>query len=86
MIKKVKKINRWEGTKQNDFIQNIDESKLLSLENKLRLADHNINKQGMNELVFEIGELFINSAKQTLGISYIKRNKQTHSTHKPNKP
>jgi len=52
--KKVEKINRWDSTKKNDFIQNIDDSKLLSLENKLRLADHNINKQGMNELVFEI--------------------------------
>ena len=56
-----------DSTKQNDFIQNIDESKLLSLENKLRLVDHNINKQGMNELVFKIGELFINSAKQLIG-------------------
>jgi hypothetical protein len=46
-------------------------SKLLSLENKLRFPDYK-NKQGMNELVFESGELFIHSAKQSLGTSYIK--------------
>lgn len=55
-------------------------SKLLSLENKLRFPDYK-NKQGMNELVFESGELFIHSAKQSLGTSYIKQNKQAHSTH-----
>jgi hypothetical protein len=60
-------------------------SKLLSLENKLRFPDYK-NKQGMNELVFESGEHLINSAKQILGTSYIKRNIQAHSTQKPNTP
>jgi hypothetical protein len=60
-------------------------SKQHSLENKLRFPDYK-NKQGMNELVFESGEHLINSAKQILGTSYIKRNIQAHSTQKPNTP
>jgi len=83
--KRVEKMNRWDSTKQNHFIQTLMKSKLLSLENKLRFPDYK-NKQGMNELVFESGELFINSAQQSMGTSYIKRNIKAHSTQKPNTP
>jgi hypothetical protein len=80
-------MNKWDPEKLQEFIENIETVKVIDLENKLINSNNdNTCKQSINQYVHDLSEIFVDSAKKTLGTRTTKNSKQniiTNKTHKP---
>ena len=70
-----------------EFIENIETVKVIDLENKLINSNNdNTCKQSINQYVHDLSEIFVDSAKKTLGTRTTKNSKQQINNSKTHKP
>ena len=61
-------MNKWNPEKLQEFIENLETVKVIDLENKLINSNNdNTCKQSINQYIHDLSELFVDSAKKTLG-------------------
>ena len=80
-------MNKWDPEKLQEFIENIETVKVIDLENKLINSNNdNTCKQSIIQYVHDLSEIFVDSAKKTLGTrSTINSKKKINNskTHRP---
>jgi hypothetical protein len=73
--------------KLQECIENIETVKVIDLENKLINSNNdNTCKQYMNQYVHDLSEIFVDSAKKTLGTRITKNSQQKINNSKTHKP
>jgi hypothetical protein len=82
------KVKKWEQEKSGIFQNNIDIDKLNFIISKLENVDQqNVNQNYINTLVTDIGQLLLDSAKQTFGVKLVNTNySKKKKNHKGDKP
>ena len=69
------KVKKWEQEKSSIFQNNIDIDKQNFIISKLENVDQqNVNQNYINTLVTDIGQLLLDSAKQTFGVKLVNTN------------
>ena len=69
------KVKKWEQEKSSIFQNNIDIDKLNFIISKLENVDQqNVNQNYINTLVTNIGQVLLDSAKQTFGVKLVNTN------------
>ena len=81
------KWEKWDPEKLQEFIENIETVKVIDLENKLINSNNdNTCKQSINQYVHDLSEIFVDSARKTLGTRTTKNSKQKINKSKIHKP
>ena len=84
--RKVKKHPKWQDGKREDFILNINESKISDLYIQLQQMQHNaslINKEHLNDICSSITEIFSESANKSFGNNSSPTQSKGNKSHKP---
>ncbi|CAC5413157.1 unnamed protein product [Mytilus coruscus] len=85
----VKRVQKWDVEKKNEFLECIDKEKISDLVAELESVDSNLLSQGkINEVVEKINSIFLNAAENVLGTYNASQGSRTgkNSGKKGNKP
>ncbi|VDI16015.1 Hypothetical predicted protein [Mytilus galloprovincialis] len=67
----VKKINKWDTEKENEFVESIDRNKLSELESELNMLETSIlAKENIDKVVEQVNAIILESAEKVLGSHY----------------
>ena len=81
------KIKNWDKEKSTEFQNNIDGAKVDQLLNNLNNIDlHVLTGEDLNKLVNDLGQIFVESAKSTLGTRIIKTVPNSRTSNRGDKP
>ncbi|CAG2205782.1 unnamed protein product [Mytilus edulis] len=82
----VKKINKWDTEKENEFVESIDRNKLSELESELNMLETSIlAKENIDKVVEQVNAIILESAEKVLGSHYKGGNKHYDKKKKQDK-